>query len=171
MSPDPGTTGRRRRRPFNFPNHKASYWLTPGRSSRVRYFGPARNRQGFVLASVSVRLPIREGPAGQRLARRFPCDRREPSLVLPRSTEARRPAFTGPVGVPTLCLRRHQYRPPGARLPWGLDDAPPFTLSPASGKLSTPYALQASLWPARKQQDSYWLQAPFSLPLEERDET
>ena len=31
-------------------------------------------------------------------------------------------------------------------MPWGLDDAPPFTLSPISGKLSTLYALQASLW-------------------------
>jgi len=42
---------------------------------------------------------------------------------------------------------------------------------PISGKFSTPYALQASLWLCRKRQGLYWLQAPFSLPLEERDET
>jgi hypothetical protein len=50
-------------------------------------------------------------------------------------------------------------------LPWGLDDAPPFTLSPISGKLSTPYALQASLWLCRNRQGLYWLQSPYAFPL------
>jgi hypothetical protein len=51
-------------------------------------------------------------------------------------------------------------------LPWGVDDAPPFTLSPR--KREAQHALRPpgfTLAQPKKRQGLYWLQSPYAFPL------